>query len=286
MPDGTPLFTRAWSPELDEVRAEVLLVHGIGEHTGRYAHIAAHLMMHGVRVLAYDQRGHGESPGDRAYVEDFDVLVRDLHHVRTHLASLRATVASPSSSSTGDGDTAPPLFLLGHSLGGLVAARYVTDHGADGLAGVVLSSPALRTDVAPLLQKVAGTVARFAPRLPTVKLDLKGLSRDPRVVRNYEEDPLTNTGTGVRARMGYETIEAMKRVAPSAFRAPLYVYHGTADRITSPDGSRDFVEAVQASIPDADATLRLYDGLFHETMNEPEKQEVLDNLTEWLHARL
>ncbi|MEM8599116.1 MAG: lysophospholipase [Bacteroidota bacterium] len=286
MPDGPPLFTRAWSPELDEVRAEVLLVHGIGEHTGRYAHVAAHLMMHGVRILAYDQRGHGESPGDRAYVEDFDALVRDLHHVRAHLPSLRATVAGLGTSAADDRGSAPPLFLLGHSLGGLVVARYVTDHGSDGLAGVVLSSPALRTDVAPLLQKVAGTVARFAPRLPTVKLDLKGLSRDPRVVRNYEEDPLTHTGTGVRARTGHETIEAMKRVEAGAFRVPLYVFHGTADRITSPDGSQDFVKAVQARIPDADATLRLYDGLFHETMNEPEKQNVLDDLTEWLGDRL
>ncbi|MEL6770844.1 MAG: lysophospholipase [Bacteroidota bacterium] len=276
-PDGATLFTRAWSPELGNVRAEVLLVHGIAEHSGRYAHVAAHLMMHGFRVIAYDQRGHGESSGERAYIEEFDALVADLQRVRDRLPALRATV--------GGDQTAPPLFLLGHSLGGLVVARYVTEHGTDGLAGVVLSSPGLQTDVAPLLQKVAAPIARIAPRLPTVKLDLKGLSRDPRVIRNYQEDPLTHTGA-IRARTGHESIEAMKQVDASAFRVPLYVFQGTADRITSPDGSRAFVDAVEANVPGAQTTLRLYDGLFHETMNEPEKETVLADLTAWLLSQV
>ncbi|MEM9998571.1 MAG: alpha/beta fold hydrolase, partial [Bacteroidota bacterium] len=189
-PDGLTLFTRTWAPELGTVRADVLLVHGIGEHSGRYAHIAAHLMMQGIRVFAYDQRGHGESEGERAYIERFDSLVADLHHVRALVEVQRAEPAGPTT----------PLFLMGHSLGGLVAARYVSAHSSEGLAGVILSSPALRTDVAPLLQKVSGAVARFAPRLRTVKLDLKALSRDPRVIRNYEEDPLVTSGRGVRAR--------------------------------------------------------------------------------------
>lgn len=270
-PDGLTLFTRAWSPELGTIRADLLLVHGIGEHSGRYAHVAAHLMMHGIRVFAYDQRGHGESEGERAYIERFDSLVADLHLVRAFVDVERTEPTGPTR----------PLFLMGHSLGGLVVARYVSAHSSDGLAGVVLSSPALRTDVAPLLQKVSGFVSRVAPRLPTVKLDLKALSRDPRVVRNYEEDPLTATGHGVRARTGFEVIEAMKQVRPAAFDVPTYLFHGTADQITSPEASQAFV----AAIPAADKSLKLYDGFYHETMNEPEKEEVLTDLTDWVLAR-
>ena len=153
------------------------------------------------------------------------------------------------------------------------------------LAGLVLSSAALKVDekTAPLLQKASGLLSRFAPHLKTVKLSLDGLSRDPTVARNYAADPLTYTD-GVRARTGAEVLEASRRIGGMAGRVtvPLYLFHGTADAITDPEGTKRF----HADAASTDKTLRLYEGFYHETFNEPEKQRVLDDLAAWITERL
>lgn len=266
--DGLPLFTRRWWPDAD-ARAVVLLVHGVGEHSGRYAYPAAHLLLNRIAVLAYDHRGHGHSEGLRVHVERFGEFVDDL-----------AVAVAWAHEERGD----RPLFLLGHSLGGLIVARYLVDHAADRLAGVILSSPALQipSDLSPLLQRIAGPVSRFLPRLRTTRLDLAHLSRDPAVARAYAEDPLCDTG-GVRARLGHEVLETTRLVRrhPEAFTRPLLLYHGTADRITDPGGSR----WLYAQAPAEDKTLHLYDGFYHETHNEPERERVLDDLVDWIEAR-
>jgi len=266
--DGLTLFTRRWWPDRP-ARAVVLLVHGIAEHSGRYAYPAAHLLLHDVAVLAYDQRGHGQSEGPRTHVDAFGEYVDDLDRA---LAWARAEAGGL------------PLFLMGHSLGGLVVARYVVDRRPEGLAGVILSSPALQlpADLSPLLQRVSGVVSRLAPRLRTVRLDLSLLSRDPAVGRAYAEDPLCDK-KGVRARLGHEILATTRHVRahPEAFTAPLLLFHGTADRITDPAGSRWLYDHTPAT----DKTLNLYDGFYHETMNEPERERVLDDLVAWIHAR-
>ncbi|MDX1420922.1 MAG: alpha/beta hydrolase [Rubricoccaceae bacterium] len=266
--DGLALFTRRWWPDR-EARAVVLLVHGIGEHSGRYAYPAAHLLLHDVAVLAYDHRGHGQSEGLRTYVDDFEEYVSDL-----------ALVHEWAEREAGD----LPFFLMGHSLGGLIVARYLVDRRPEGLRGVILSSPALQipSDLSPLLQRLSGVLSRLVPRLRLTRLDLTHLSRDPRVRRAYEEDPLTDK-KGVRARLGAEVLETTRLVRqhPEAFTAPLLLFHGTADRITDPDGSR----WLHTNAPSEDKTLRLYEGLYHETMNEPEREQVLDDLVAWIHAR-
>jgi alpha-beta hydrolase superfamily lysophospholipase len=271
--DGLTLATRRWLPNR-RPKAAVALVHGIGEHSGRYAHVATHLMLHGYGAYAFDLRGHGRSEGEpRAYAESFDAYVGDLDRF---LDSVRAERRA---------EPRRPLFLYGHSLGGAIAAAYVIERGADGLAGLVLSSAALRipADLSPLLQKAAGVLSRFVPRLPVSKLDTSHLSRDPAVVRAYEEDPLVYTG-GVRARVGAEVLRVTEHVQQhaDAFALPLYLYHGTADRITDPAGSRWLHEHA----PAADKSLKLYEGLYHETHNEPERERVLDDLTAWLDAHV
>jgi alpha-beta hydrolase superfamily lysophospholipase len=265
--DGLDLFTRRWTPDRGAV-AVVALVHGVHEHSGRYAYLASALMRRGIAVHALDLRGHGQSPGERGQVEaSFDEYVGD---VARFLDETRAAAEGA------------PLFLMGHSMGGLVAAAVLVDRGTDGLAGVVLSSPALAVDAPALLRRAAPVVARFFPDAPVTRLDLSGLSRDPVVARAYREDPLT-LNQGVRARLGHEIVRTAERVRQrsDAFDVPLYLFHGTADRLTSPEGTR-WLAAHAAS---DDVTLRLYEGLYHETLNEPERDDVIGALADWLADR-
>jgi alpha-beta hydrolase superfamily lysophospholipase len=177
-----------------------------------------------------------------------------------------------------------PLFLMGHSLGGLIASLFVVNHRPE-LHALILSSAALRIppDLSPLKQKIVGAINRVAPRLKMGKLEIQHISRDETVQEAYLADPLTNN-KGIRARVGFESLQAMKRVRqhPEAFTMPLYLFHGTADRITDPNGSKWLYEEA----PSADKSLRLFDGLYHETMNEPERDEVLAELTGWVTTRI
>ena len=194
--DGLTLATRRWTPHA-RPKAAVVIVHGIGEHSGRYAHVAAHLLLHDYAVYAFDLRGHGRSEGHpRVYVASFDEYVSDLD---CFLADVRK-------------EHRGPLFLLGHSMGGGIAALYVIERGTDGLAGLVLSSAALQipADLSPLLQKAAGVLSRFL-RLrdiqfvvieqdyPTVAaLRSQGLQ----VLHGHGEDPDLLRRAGIRdARM-------------------------------------------------------------------------------------
>ena len=265
--DGLTLFARRWAPDWRPTRLVVALVHGVHEHSGRYAGLASDLMARGFAVWAVDLRGHGRSPGDRGQVAaSFDEFVRD------------AEALLGAASEAADG---LPVVLLGHSMGGLVAARTVQERGADGLAGLVLSSPALAVDAPPLLSALAPHVARWLPNAPVTRVDLSKLSHDPTVERTYREDPLT-TVQGVRARLGWEIVRATERVRerPEAFALPLYLLHGTADVVTDPAGTRWLAEHAPG-----DVTLRLYDGLYHETLNEDDRDRVVADLADWLEAR-
>ena len=265
-PDGTSVFTRRWTPDRP-TRAVVAVVHGVHEHSGRYSYLASTLMARGIAVRALDLRGHGQSEGPRGQVETFADYVSDVRPFVDEVVS----------------DADVPVFLLGHSMGGLVVAATVVDRGTDGLAGVVLSSPALQVDPPALLRKLAPWVARWFPDAPVTKLDLSHLSRDPTVARAYREDPLT-TKQGVRARLGYEIVQTIERVRerPDAFDVPLYLFHGTADRLTDPDGTRWLAGHAATD----DVTLQMYEGYFHETMNEPERDDVIASLADWLDAHV
>ncbi len=264
-PDGTELFVRRWTPDRP-TRAVVALIHGLHEHSGRYAYLASALMARGIAVRAIDLRGHGQSGGPRGQVESFDDYLSD---VRPWLDEVVA----------GSG---APVFLMGHSMGGLVAAATVVGRGTDGLAGVVLSSPALQVSSPPLLRRLAPLVARWFPDAPATKLDLRHLSHDPTVARAYREDPLT-IKRGVRARLGLEILTTSERVRqhPEAFDVPMYLFHGTDDRLTDPEGTRWL-----ASHATGDVTLRIWDGLYHETMNETERDDVIGELADWLDAHV
>lgn len=268
-PDGLDLFTRRWTPDRP-ARAVLVLIHGVHEHSGRYAYVASALMRQEIAVRALDLRGHGQSPGPRARVDAFGDYTRDVG------AFLDA--ALPEAEGL-------PVFLMGHSMGGLVVSTVVVERGTRGLSGVVLSSPALQlpADTSPILRKLAPFVARWLPTLPASKLDLSAISRDPAVVRAYRDDPLI-PNEAVRAHLGYEIVQAIERVRarPEAFDVPLYLFHGTGDRITDPDGTRWLAEHAASG----DVTLELYDGLYHETLNEPEREAVISDLSAWIVARV
>ncbi len=272
--DGLELVTQRWLPPDRPTRAAVALVHGYAEHSGRYDHVATFLNARGIAVHTYDQRGFGRSPGCRAYVSSFDRLVDDLDlflsHTRTALRKAHGNDV--------------PLFLFGHSMGGAVAALLVLERPVP-LRGLILSSPAIviNPDLAPVLRKLARVLGWIAPWLPTVRSPQGAISRDPQVVAAAEADPFNYHG-GVRARTGAEMMRAGERIRDqmTALDVPLLIFHGTADELTSPDASQQLYEHASSD----DKTLKLYDGLYHETFNEPEKEEVLEDVVGWIEARI
>ncbi len=273
---GTPLghgqgtlasgqYWQGWS--VPDPAGVVVLVHGAHEHGGRYAHVAQRLGAAGYASYAPDHPGHGRSPGRRGDIR-----------------SLAAAVEGVAQTARAAADRHPgvPLFVYGHSLGGLVALQYLTGTPHGRIAGAVVSAPALDTSTATPVQRVlAPVLSRLAPGLGVLTLDAETVSRDPEVVAAYRADSLTHTGrmvarTGTEILLGAAAMPARLR----GLRLPLLVVHGGADRLVPPAAS----EVVRRHAGSPDVTVRIYDGLHHEPHNEPEKDEVLDDVVAWLDA--
>ncbi|HSP64991.1 MAG TPA: lysophospholipase, partial [Candidatus Deferrimicrobium sp.] len=249
-----------------QARGTVVIAHGINEHGGRYEHVAQRLVRDGWMVGTPDHRGHGLSGGRRAAVERFDDWITDLDsYIRDVLT------AAPR-----------PLFLVGHSLGGLLATVYALRH-QDGLDGLVLSSPSVMPPAAmsPTTLRVGRLLSRWAANVPVVALRLDAVSRDPAVVEAYRADPLVHLGK-VRARTGAEILRAIEEVQRNSGRLtlPLLSIQGTADLLVDPGAAR----WVDGHVGSTDHTLHIYEGLYHEVFNEPERDAVLDDVARWLDA--
>jgi len=262
---GLGIHWRAWLPS-GTPHAVVLIAHGAAEHSGRYEWVAERLTERGFAVLALDHRGHGRSDGPRAYVDRLDHAVADLHAL-VRLAAAREPGA--------------PLFVLGHSMGGLVALAYALRH-QDELAGLVLSAPLAALEVAAPARIAARALGTVAPRLPLAKIDGSTVSRDPAVVAAYDADPLNHRGA-LPARTVAELLAATAALPERLpeLRLPLLVVYGTGDRLVDPAASR----LVDARAGSADKTLTAYEGLYHEVLNEPERDQVLDEIAAWIEAR-
>ncbi|MEA2308574.1 MAG: acylglycerol lipase [Thermoleophilaceae bacterium] len=246
----------------------VVLAHGASEHGARYAWTGEQLAAHGFALYAGDHRGHGRSSGPRAYVDRMDNVVADLDRVID-----LAHAANPGTKT----------FLLGHSMGGAVALSYAIEH-QERLDGLILSAPAASLEAADPLTRLAGrALSLLLPKVGVFPIDSSGVSRDPEVVRDYDADPLNYHGK-LPARTVAELSDAIGSYPENVARLtlPLLTMHGTADRITPPQGSEMIMERAGSE----DKSIIRYDGLFHELLNEPERQRVLDDIVAWIEARL
>jgi len=263
------LFARSWRPEGPAIAA-LIVVHGLRDHSGRYAEAAQALARAGVAVHAFDLRGHGRSPGERVYIERFTEYQEDLGRF---LAQVRAR------------EPGVPVFMMGHSMGGAIVTSYVREARPE-LAGVVLSAAALQpgADLSPLLIRVTKRLGERHPRWRVLRLKPRLFSRDPEVVReNAKTDPLIDRRPGP-ARTAAELLRTLEQIAGSMeqVRAPLLILHGGADRITDPAGSA----ALHQRAGSPDKTLKIYPGLYHDLLHEPERALVLAEISSWLLARV
>ncbi|MBC7248758.1 MAG: lysophospholipase [Anaerolineae bacterium] len=261
------IYYRGWEPEGDP-RAVLVVAHGYAEHSGRYTHVADYFVGQGYVVYALDHRGHGESAGRRGYFERFQFLVDDLDKFVTVVRAIGGV---------------GPLFLVGHSMGGLLATAYTIQH-PDRVDGLVLSGPWFRPSegVSPLLQALSGVVARLFPGMGVTRLAATAISRDPEVVACYDSDPLNYRGQ-VPACVCVEMLRTARQVLRDAhaITCPVLIMHGTEDKLADPAASRELYESISSQ----DKTLKLWDGLYHEIFNEPEKDQVLAFMRDWLAQR-
>jgi alpha-beta hydrolase superfamily lysophospholipase len=259
------LFAQAWLPERD-ARAVLVIAHGLAEHGGRYSGLAARLVAQGYAVYAPDQRGHGRSAGRRAAVERFDYLVSDLG---TFIG--RAQREHPGA----------PAFLVGHSMGGAVALACALRYHSS-LRGLVLSAPLLAVVPEPSGVRLATLrlLASMAPNVGALTLPAAAISRDPEVVRAYENDPLVYRGR-IPARTVAELLQATSSLRRRAheLRLPVLVQHGSADSLVSLEATHPVYQHLGVA---KQRTLLVYEGLYHEIYNEPERERVIGDLVTWL----
>lgn len=256
--------------ETESPRAVVVIVHGLAEHIGRYQWVGDQLADRGIAAIGADLRGHGQSEGRPLRISSFDEYVDDA----------AAMVAAAQEKWPG-----VPLFVLGHSMGGLVTFTAGAQGRLGPAKGVILSAPLVAPGepVPTPLLAVINVVGRFAPGMPLQKLKAAQVSRDPEVVKAYDSDPLVNR-SALPAGLMKALLAAMQQIPALApgFELPVLIMHGSDDAMVDVDGSRDLVDQIGS----ADKKLTVYPGLFHEILNEPEKPTVLQEAVDFIEARL
>jgi alpha-beta hydrolase superfamily lysophospholipase len=268
--DHISFFMQGWEPG-EKPKAIVALIHGLGEHSGRYAHVGLALAEADYAMAGFDLRGHGRSGGARGHVSSLNAYLQDIRQFLDLISKRYPGL---------------PRFLYGHSLGGLLALAYGIQYGS-ALKGMIVTGPALRSSLQQ--QKVKVAVAKWLGSLvPSLTvssgLDPKTISRDPNVVNAYVSDSLVHD----RASLGFGKV-ALQAIDLCLARAkelapPLLIMHGAADTVTYSSGSEEFARLVREA--GGDVTSKLWEGLYHELHNEPEKAEVFQFMIEWLEEHL
>ncbi len=265
--DEWKLFYRKYVPE--KIRAVVLLLHGICEHSGRYLHVMSYLLLQGCVVCAPDYRGHGKSARIKGDVEGFDKIKTDIKYLTDILKKQYSDV---------------PIFILGHSMGGIIALQQVLEFQND-YRGMLLSGASiiLPDTVSPVLMAFAPFIAKLFPLLPVQEFDFSVITRDKEILQKSAKDPLNYRGK-IRARTGYELLQAVRscRASLAKISLPVLIMHGGDDRNVPVSSATYIYEHVSSQ----DKTIRIFPGLYHEIMNEPERQEVLRIMAEWIEKRI
>jgi acylglycerol lipase len=263
---GLKIFLRSWRPETSP-RAVVVLSHGFNSHSGYYLWAAEQFLAAGFAVYALDYRGRGKSDGERYYVEKFSEYQSDLD-MAVKLAKSR--------------EPGLKVFLLGHSAGGVIACNWTLDNQSE-IAGLVCESFAYRVPAPDFALAVLKGLSHLAPHAHVLNLPKKEFSRDPKVTQALIDDPLLANEvqpTKTVAEM-VRADERLKRDFPS-FTLPLLIIHGTKDTVTRPEGSKEFYERASS----ADKTLKLYEGYFHDPLNDLGKEVVMNDIRAWMEKRL
>jgi len=262
--DGLKMFAREWSAA-EQPRGIVYLIHGLGEHSGRYAHVAAKMNQANYTVRAFDHRGHGRSEGKRGYTPSYEALLDDIQDFMTETPS----------------DDPNNIFLYGHSLGGNLVLNFALKRRPN-ISGVISTSPLILPGMKiPGIKIALGKLMnRLFPAL-TFPNDINPdhISRNKSVAIDYANDPLVHNR--VSARLGTSMLQAGEWALEHAqeFPLPLLLMHGSADQITSPEASKKFAEKVPV-----ECTFKMWEGCYHELHNEPEKDQVIAFMIDWLNA--
>jgi len=266
-PDGTRIFYQCWLPA-QKVKGAVIIVHGLGEHSGRYMNLVNHFEPSAFSIYGLDHTGHGRSGGRRLFVSEFDIYTQTLDMFVEKVREWEPGV---------------PIFLVGHSMGGLITASYLLDH-QERIEGAVLSGPAVTIPdhVSPVTRTAAKVLSRIMPRTGISRLEAEHLCRDPQVVQAYVNDPLVYTGK-ITARLGEQLIAAISKVNRQAQKIsrPLLIMHGESDLLTDIEGSRWFFNAVSSR----DKKLVTWPDSYHELFNDPGYEAVLSDMKAWITAR-
>ena len=261
---GEPVYYQNWTPEGD-ARAVLLLVHGLAEHSGRYRHFAEYFTTAGYALCALDHPGHGRSAGKRCHIRRFSDFMSVLDECVNRLKDAYPGV---------------PRVIVGHSMGGLIAAAFLLERQSEFVAAVV-SGAAIRTPQPPsrFVLLIVKMIASLLPGVGVMQLDSSGVSRDPQVVDKYDNDPLVHRGK-VSARLAAELFAAMDSVLADAPRIqlPMLLLHGGSDSLTDVNGSKLLHDRISSE----QKKIIVYDGLFHEVYNEPEQLAVMADVKAWL----
>jgi acylglycerol lipase len=265
---GLNLYYQAWIPEGD-IKAVLMVVHGLAEHSSRYSNIVNHFVPKGYAVYSFDLCGHGKSEGARCYIEQFDDYTAD---VKTFCSMVREQ----------QGDTR--MFLVGHSYGGTIATYYSVRYQSE-LAGLIVSGATLKigASVSRILISLSGILSLLVPKMGATVLDASAISRSMDVVEAYVNDPLVFRGK-IPVRTGTELIRVIQLLEKEMLKItlPVLIMHGTDDRLSAPEGSTMLYERIGSG----DKTLELYQGFYHEIFNEPERNKVLSDMEDWLAGHI
>ncbi len=265
--DGINIYAKTWEPEDGNSKGVITLVHGLGEHIERYNHVAEALTGAGFSMLGYDQRGHGQSGGSRGHIPSYEQFLDDVS-----LAIQKTTELLPKA----------PHFIYGHSMGGGLVANYLIRRQPK-LKAAILSAPYFRlTNPQPALKVSLGRLTQnLLPKLTLPNgLNPNHISRDKNVVEKYINDPLVHNK--ISAKMGISIVDAGEYAIEHAaeIKVPTLILHGSGDQITSPEASQLLANKSEV------VKIKLLPRLFHEIHNEPEKQEVLNAIIDWLNSHL